>query len=215
MNFKKAIVRYFYNTEEDYENKFNELTKDINLNEIVSYATREKRDNEINGREHWFISKEEAKNKLSQNNILAYTKIGDIEYFTTNDQLNESNVYKINPDAINDMKLDKDIISKIIYISVPDDIRLERAKSRSDYDKEFEKRNSAEDKQFTEFEKNGKIDKSILNIDLEESIFVFIKFIIETYRKNPNRKILFIIVGRTASGKDTILIKAKEILNKK
>ena len=54
----------------DFDQKFR-------LSEIKSFTTRPMRDNEVNGREHFFISEEEAREILSKEEILAYTKIED------------------------------------------------------------------------------------------------------------------------------------------
>ena len=60
----------------------NIISERLNIPMVVSYTTRPKRENEANGREHWFISDETADNMLRNNDcVLGYTKIGGVRYF--------------------------------------------------------------------------------------------------------------------------------------
>ena len=61
--------------------------ENIKLNPVVSYTTRPMRPNEQNGVEHLFISDSEALEILNNENIVAYTRIGEYKYFVTLDQL--------------------------------------------------------------------------------------------------------------------------------
>lgn len=183
---------------------------DIRLNEVVSYATRNMRMGETNGVEHIFITPEESKHLQETENILAYTKIGDFEYFVTEKILADKNLYIIDPNGVKYLKqqnIDRDL--KVIYISVPDDIREERAKSRSDYETAYKKRTAAEDEQFSNFEKIKGWDKHIVNLDFEEAKKELIEYIETSYTD----KTLYLIVARTCSGKDSLLNAAKAYFN--
>ena len=65
----------------------------LNLSILSSYATRPRRPGETN--EHIFITPEEV--EQYKNDFVAYTKIGDYEYFSTKQQLLESDFYIIDP----------------------------------------------------------------------------------------------------------------------
>lgn len=215
-----AFVRLFNlsNKEEFTEKihyKFKRLIieNNIHIKEVVSYTTRLMRDTETDGVEHYFITSDEAQIKLKEENILAYTKIGKYEYFSTKEKLGDSNFYIIDPKGIKYLKENNtDLNIKTIYISIPDNIREERCKSRSDYETAYKKRCESENEQFTEFEQSMQWDCYIENIDFEISIFKFILFIIENFRKE-SKDTLFLVAGRTGSGKDLLIKEAKKLIN--
>ena len=183
----------------------------LGLKPVVSYTTRSKREKETDGVEHYFITPEEAKEKLATEHILAYTKIGEIEYFATLESLNDSNLYIIDPKGIKYLKENfRKLNIKVIYIMTDNELRIQRAKSRDneDFIKSFEKRNAAEDEQFTEFEEYKKWDIILLNNnDGSDCIEDFIAYVLSTMRdaiieNKPDP--LYCVVGRTGSGKDYI-----------
>ena len=138
----------------DFDQKFR-------LSEIKSFTTRPMRDNEVNGREHFFISEEEAREILSKEEILAYTKIEDpetgkkgYEYFTLMTQLDEGNIYIIDPNGLESLKKHNDKVNIFtIYIHSPWFIRRLRARRFSDFKDEYKNRVLNEKKQFSEFRK--------------------------------------------------------------
>lgn len=132
---------------------------------VVSHTTRPKRDNETNGVEHWFDSKEDFDNLIQNNTVIAYTKIGDYEYCATLEDIGNKAIYIIDPVGLEYLKkkFKKQIEIKTIYIYCDEYIREARASTRSDFKTEWRKRNKAEDTQFTEFESNGDWDLLIDN----------------------------------------------------
>lgn len=154
---------------------------DIQLNEIRSYTTRPKRDNEENGREHFFISEERARELLANNEVLAYTKIEDpesgnkgYEYFTLLSQLDYGNIYIIDPKGIESLEKHRDKIDFIsVYIHSPFFIRRFRARHFSDFKSEYFARVLNERKQFREFRKKKKYDYRIENIQWFSYIAAF------------------------------------------
>lgn len=145
---------------------------------IVSYTTRPKRVSEIEGREHHFITEQEADEQLKDTKLLAYTKIGKYRYFAKMDQIQPLTLYVIDPDGIEWMldhsELPEDVEFHVFYIWVPKWIRKRRYIKRvmnagTLYTKEelaqsFEERNHAEDRQFRRFEKTGAWHYKIRNI---------------------------------------------------
>lgn len=149
----------------DFDQKFR-------LSEIKSFTTRPMRDNEVNGREHFFISEEKAREILSKEEILAYTKIEDpetgkkgYEYFTLMKQLDEGNIYIIDPKGLESLKKHNDKVNIFtIYIHSPWFIRRLRARRFSDFKAEYKNRVLNEKKQFSEFRKKKKYDYKLENI---------------------------------------------------
>lgn len=186
---------------------------DFTLKDVISYTTRNIRSNETEGVEHYFITPEVAKEKLNTENILAYTKIGEIEYFATVEALNDSNLYIIDPLGIEYLKKNNpDLNTKVIYIYTDLEIRKSRCSDRSDFATKFEQRNIAEDEQFTKFEKDQSFDIMILNNEsFEQSVYKMINFILNTAYHHKDT--LFLVAARTGSGKDSLINACKEIIN--
>ena len=122
---------------------------------VKSMATRPKRYEDEDT--HIFISEEQA-NTIPFEDRVAYTKIGDYQYFATKEQVQESDAYIIDPKGV------KVLLEKmpeenfiIVYIRPGDrDIQKLNGTNRVDNSEQelkvFEKRYNAEHKQFTEFE---------------------------------------------------------------
>ena len=149
------------------------LSTILNYPLVVSHTTRPKRDNETNGVEHWFDSKEEFDTLMQNNTVIAYTKIGEYEYCALLEDIGDNAIYIIDPHGIEYLKQNfKDQINlKIIYIYCDEYIRRARASTRSDFKIAWEDRNKAEDEQFTEFEANRPwnllIDNSHANLNMD------------------------------------------------
>lgn len=186
---------------------------EFGLKPVVSYATRDMRENETDGVEHYFITPEVAKEKMETEHILAYTRIGENEYFATVEAINDSNLYIIDPKAIKYLKehFHNIITTKVIYIITDNELRMERARKRDnkDFIKAFEKRNAEENEQFTEFEENEGWDLLLLNNNdgtdcIEDFYYYIISVQTEDIKKMREQGTLFLVAGRTGSGKDYI-----------
>ena len=147
--------------------------------QLISYTTRPKRKNE--GDTHIFIQPNDVEQYKDQ--IIAYTKIGDYEYFATKDQLKECDFYIIDYMGIQTLrlhKLDNEFRFVTIYINTPYKIRKQRAlQNRKDNAKIFNTRNLKETPQFDDMRRMADFDYSISNIDFNKAFSIF-KHIIET-----------------------------------
>jgi guanylate kinase len=130
---------------------------------LKSYTTRPRRLNE--GDTHIFIDENDL--YKYKDDIIAYTKIGAFHYFSTKQQLYDSDVYIIDPRGLNMLKEIKDLKIISIYINVDDEERYKRAINRGDSVEVIEKRFSAEKEQFDEFLTNKKYDYLVLNGDFD------------------------------------------------
>lgn len=155
-----------------------EITKavasELSMKVVKSYATRPMRESEtIENSDHIFIKTEEVEHY--RDDMAAYTKIGDAEYFTTVSQLMDSDFYVIDPQGIYFLKekmKDTDIKIVVVYISRPTDLRRESFRARGETAEKFRQRNNDEDAQFTQFEKEDYIDYRILNNGkFEDAVF--------------------------------------------
>ena len=188
----------------------------VKLSFIVSYATRPMRVYETNGIEHIFISNEEA-DKLLENkeDIIAYTEIGDVRYFTNTECFDKGdNVYIIDPKGVTYMSEHlKNKSIKVIYIYASDEVRERRAASRQDKIDVYKERAKSEDAQFTEFEANHHNYDLFVN-NRDEDLHYSVDRIIDFIRKTFSNDTLYCIVGRTCSGKDTLMKNVFELVNK-
>lgn len=147
------------------------ICKRYDLTKVVSYTTRKRRENEKDT--HIFITPEESQ-KMNYDKV-TYTKIGDIEYFATLDQIKKNDIYIIDPIGVYNLKKNLKGEFKIVtfYIHVPKSVRLERVLKRNEGDtiESFEKRYYNEKDQFHDFIENKKYDYCILNNNFEEAVF--------------------------------------------
>lgn len=139
---------------------------------LVSYTTRPKRESDINGVHHWFVSDEEMDRIEKEEKMIAWTKTGDVRYCATLEKLNGARIYIVNPDGIRWFRQygtkDIKVISIGIYASLEE--RRRRCKDRSDYVTSFNKRVADEQMDFANYRLNGEFDYMITNNDLETSI---------------------------------------------
>lgn len=91
---------------------------------LVSNTTRPMREGEVNGREHWFVSKDNVPDKKY---MLAYTQYGGYEYWTELSQIQGSAIYVIDEDGLCDLRQRFPGIKIIsIYITASKLVRMKR-----------------------------------------------------------------------------------------
>lgn len=161
------------------------IKKRYGIDMIVSYATRPMRDYETNGKEHWFITKEEMQKLKETEELIAYTinEETGIEYCATKSQVENKNiVYIIDPKGIywlRENAPDVELLS--IYLSVPMEELKERLKNRGDNEETFNRRLETEYQQFFEFEENKRYDEIVRNTGTQEELFAQIDAILDSW----------------------------------
>lgn len=150
-------------------------------NILSSYATRPKRPGETN--EHIFINKEDV--HKYQNDFVAYTKIGEYEYFATKQQLEHCDFYIIDPAGVQYLKnaIGDSANINLITIYIASDYTTRKARAingRKDKIHIFDERCRKEDAQFTQFEINQDWDCRIENTNLNVAFEQFEKYILNT-----------------------------------
>lgn len=148
----------------------NYMCQKYGLKKLKSYTTRPPRQNEEDT--HIFISPEDV--QKYQDDIIAYTKIGEFEYFATKSQLKDINFYIIDPKGVQDLenipnlKEEFSFIKLLIYL--PEKERKKRIALRGDSEEAFLKRQEGEKQQFDNFElQTDLFDYAICNMDLIEA----------------------------------------------
>lgn len=135
------------------------LEKDYGLRQVVSYTTRPIRPGEKDGREHYFIFDDQADDMMDfmEDDIVAFTQIGNYRYFATKEELLASDIYIIDPVGLDSLK---DYVKRnklniglcTVYITCSDEIARERAIERGDNIDIFEKRAEDERIMFEQFD---------------------------------------------------------------
>lgn len=156
----------------------NELCKRNGWTQLISYTTRPQRKNE--GATHIFVDTDIYMAMKESNEIAAYTYINNNHYWSTIDQLYDSDFYIIDPLGVASLKALNlpNIRIVTVYINVPEDIRKERALARGDDINTYRSRCLSERQQFRDMKKNMDVDYVVPNIDLSKSYSV-LKWICE------------------------------------
>lgn len=143
----------------------NELTNQFDINPIIPYTTRPKRENEQDGVDYWFHAEDDFMTKLLRGDMLEVTKFKNWWYGTAKSSLNPHNwnVGIFNPSSIPALMSHDDIKLKFFYLWAPDKIRLMRQLEREeDPDiKEIIRRYGADEHDFKDLE----IDLNFYSID--------------------------------------------------
>lgn len=155
---------------------FAELLKQHGLSGVKSRTTRPKRfDNEDT---HIFVSQDEADKLMDR---VAYTKIGNYEYFTTKNDILDKDFYIIDPIGMISLAENMpDMIFNIIYIEADRETRkrhfiARQSCSKEEAEKLFDERDAAETKQFDTFENDihavmKSDNKNMADMELPENI---------------------------------------------
>lgn len=148
----------------------NYMCQKYGLKKLKSYTTRPPRQNEEDT--HIFISPEDV--EKYRDDIIAYTKIGEFEYFATKSQLKDINFYIIDPKGVQDLEnipnLKEEFTFIKLFIYLPEKERKKRIALRGDSEEAFLKRQEGEKQQFDNFEfKTDLFDYAICNMDLIEA----------------------------------------------
>lgn len=141
---------------------------------VCSYADRAMRRGETNGKEHHFVSKQEADRLLAKrkDEICAYTEIGPHRYWTFPENLLDADLYIIDPNGVRYLKEKfPDIPVTVIYVTCPDALADQRAKGRGDDRETFLKRQMDEKAQFQEFARKKDYDYIIHNTGTLQELY--------------------------------------------
>ena len=116
----------------------NELLNHISLYFSISHTTRKKRNNEINGKDYYFISLNEFNKLIEENYFIEYEKYGIDYYGTSKEQLiNDHKITVLDLEVNGASKLleeNEDFIG--IFIDIDDNELIKRLKDRG-HDNEF------------------------------------------------------------------------------
>ena len=147
----------------------NELINHKDLYFSVSHTTREKRHNEENGVDYFFISEDEFNNLINIDFFIEYEKYGTDFYGTGMDQLSTSNPITVLDVEVNGatklLNENKSFIG--IFIDIENEVLIERLKERG-HDEEFiNKRMNLANEQRS---KINEFDFIVKNVDINTTV---------------------------------------------
>ena len=145
------------------------LCERTGLKELRSYTTRPKRSELDN--DHIFVTDEQYFQAKENGEIAIDGEIAGNYYYSTVTQLYNSDLYTINPEALNRLLAMNlpNIRFVTVYISCPDKIREERAVKRGDDKHKYRIRDFAERSEFRKFVSEEKWDYAINNISFAQA----------------------------------------------
>jgi guanylate kinase len=153
----------------------NKLADVYDLKILKSYTTRPRRFPEEDS--HIFIDVDTAHFIKMNEIIVAYTEIGEYEYFSTLPQFLDADIYIIDPQGIEYLENHQHLITDIrlvkIYIKTDFQIRQQRVlEHRKDNQQVYQSRTKAEYNQFDNFLRNEKFDWVVNNNVLQDCWYV-------------------------------------------
>jgi len=165
------------------------LKNNTNIVFSVSATTRIKREEEVDGKDYYFISIEEFRQKIKNGEFIEYEQIFDGNYYGTlkkyaDDSLKENKDMLLDLDVLGALSVRKYYPddSVLIFIKPPDKETVKsRLKNRSTESEEQINRRLA--RYEIEMAKIKEFDYIIENIKLENAIFE-LQNIIDNYKKN-------------------------------
>lgn len=187
MNKEHTLLLILGRTASGKDTLVNKLCERMGLKQLISYTTRERRINE--GETHKFVTEEEYKTMLANNEVAVDTNIAGNYYWSTISQLYEADTYVVDYIGYKKLKeLDLPNLRLVsVYINTPDSIREERALNlRKDDKKKFRVRDFSEASQFREMLKNVDFDYAVSNMDFAKaySILKWISIVEGVWKNN-------------------------------
>lgn len=159
------------------------LREKYGLEPVVSWTDRPPRIYETHGNEHYFMDETHKPDK--DNIIVAYTKIGNVQYFATFDELLNKDIYIIDPKGAEFLKTtikeNYDIPLQLvqIYITCLDSVAAKRSIIRGDDPEIFIKRSLDEKEQFHKYEIEKMYDYRVDNNNDVEDMYLYLDLIME------------------------------------
>ena len=167
----KSVILILGKTSSGKDTVAKYLKEEYDIEGVCSYTTREMRDYEEEGVQHYFRSKEDMQRILIEENVLAYTKFPKtgIEYCATMEALKEGiSSYIVDPNGVKYFKdkiylSDEDIRYFTIFVDLDEELIIGRALQRGDDIDKVVERLDSERGMFDSFKDSCEYDYYINN----------------------------------------------------
>jgi len=149
LNKKRIILCGRAASGKDYLRK---LLEESGFKYQISYTTRPPRQNEVAGKDYFFLTKEDFQDMIALDKFYEYVEFNNWYYGTSKEQFNTiGSVFIMTPAGLSHLsRTDRDE-SLVIYLDMPESIRRVRIAERNDADT-VERRIEADNKDFNDFE---------------------------------------------------------------
>lgn len=117
----------------------------------VSYTTRPPREGEVDGKDYFFITDEEANKMVESNMFYEYVYFNGWLYGTTVEQFYTDDLFIMTPEGISHIKPEDRVNSFIIYTDIEMSMRMTRLANRNMPGDSMDRRIKADEVDFAEF----------------------------------------------------------------
>ena len=117
----------------------------------VSYTTRPPREGEVDGKDYFFLTPEEAVGMIERGEFYEWVEFNGWVYGTSNEQFFNDDIFIMTPTGAGHISKEDRANSFIIFIDIPEEIRRERMLSRSMPGDSVERRLEADRRDFENF----------------------------------------------------------------
>ena len=156
------------------------------LNKLITTTSRTKRPGEIDGQDHYFLTRKEFENKIAKGIFAEYVEYGGNLYGTQKTELEKAlkndTIWRIDPSRAGEVRnfikrfysaeIAEKLIKRVlvIYITVSDEIVLQRLKKRGLTEEEIQKRMADDQKIWQQYQDSydfvienvpGKLDETV------------------------------------------------------
>ena len=117
-----------------------ELAKKYGITKVITTTTRDMRVNEVNGRDYFFVSKEEFERMVQDGKFVEYTVFNENLYGSTKDQISHNKCVVIDPAGLRAYIAlnDKSIVT--FFLDTTEETRYARMLARGDQEEKAKKR---------------------------------------------------------------------------
>lgn len=117
----------------------------------VPYTTRPRREEEINGRDYWFLSDFDFQQRQSSDYFSFVSRFNNWSYGFSQASWNYQDIFILTPNVINQLSKRDRSNSFIIYLDIEKSIRRSRIQMRNSNEDSLERRLIADDEDFSDF----------------------------------------------------------------
>ena len=117
----------------------------------VSYTTRPPREGEVNGKDYFFLTDEQASDMIKSNLFYEYVEFNGWIYGTTKLQIETDDLFIMTPKGLSHVKPEDRKTSFVIFIDIDEEIRRERMLDRNMIGDTVERRILADKLDFDNF----------------------------------------------------------------
>ena len=116
----------------------------------VSYTTRPMREGEVNGKDYFFLTKEEFDSMVENGEFYEYVSFNGWFYGTSVEQIHSDDLFIMTPHGVSKLTSEDRKTSMVLFIDIDDETRKARLMERADADK-VDRRILADNLDFADF----------------------------------------------------------------